>query len=124
MQAGLPGARAWNEHPARLRRVLVRSWNLFHGNTVPVQRRDELERMVRIAAEDEPDVVCLQEVPVWALERLGEWSGMQVFGEVGARPSLGPVPSTAGIGRALTDVHHGLLRSAFTGQANAILIAP
>jgi endonuclease/exonuclease/phosphatase family metal-dependent hydrolase len=103
--------------------VLVRSWNLFHGNTVPVQRRDELERMVRIATEDEPDVVCLQEVPVWALERLGEWSGMQVFGEVGARPSLGPLPSTAGVGRGLTDLHHGLLRSAFTGQANAILVA-
>jgi endonuclease/exonuclease/phosphatase family metal-dependent hydrolase len=104
--------------------MLVRSWNLFHGNTLPVQRRDELERMVRLASADDPDVVCLQEVPVWALERLGAWSGMQVVGEVGARPSLGPVPSTAAIGQAITDLHHGLLRSAFTGQANAILVAP
>jgi endonuclease/exonuclease/phosphatase family metal-dependent hydrolase len=108
----------------RLRRVLVRSWNLFHGNTLPAQRRDELERMVRLVADDRPDVVCLQEVPVWALERLGEWSGMQVFGEVAARPALGPVPSTAEIGRAITDLNHGLFRSAFTGQANAILVSP
>ena len=103
--------------------MLVRSWNLFHGNTVPVQRGDELERMVRLVAEDEPEVVCLQEVPVWALGRLGEWSGMRAFGEVAARPSLGPVPSTAEIGRAITDLNHGLFRSAFTGQANAILVA-
>jgi endonuclease/exonuclease/phosphatase family metal-dependent hydrolase len=104
--------------------VLVRSWNLFHGNTVPAQRRDELARMVRLIAEDEPEVVCVQEVPVWALERLGEWSGMQVFGEVAARPSFGPLPSTAGIGRVVTDLNHGLFRSIFTGQANAILVAP
>jgi endonuclease/exonuclease/phosphatase family metal-dependent hydrolase len=106
------------------RLVLIRSWNLFHGNTVPGRRRDELERMVGLVSEDGPDVVCLQEVPVWALERLGEWSGMQVFGEVGARPTIGPLPSTAAVGRAITDLHHGLLRSAFAGQANAILVAP
>ena len=104
--------------------MLIRSWNLFHGNTVPARRRDALERMVRLVAEDEPDVVCLQEVPVWALRRLGQWSGMQVFHQVGARPSLGPLPSSAAVGRALTDLHHGLLRSAFAGQANAILVAP
>lgn len=103
--------------------MLVRSWNLFHGNTSPPARDDRLEHMVRLAAYDGPDVLCLQEVPVWALERLGEWSGMQVFGEVAARPSLGPLPSTASLGRALTSLHHGLLRSAFTGQANAILVA-
>ena len=63
-------------------------------------------------------------MPVWALERLGEWSGMTVFGEVAAPPRLGPFPSSAGLGRRLTDLHHGVLRSAFTGQANAILVAP
>jgi endonuclease/exonuclease/phosphatase family metal-dependent hydrolase len=104
--------------------VLVRSWNLFHGNTVPPQRRDELERMARLIAGDEPEVLCLQEVPVWALERLGAWSGMQVFGEVAARPSLGPLPSTPRIGRVVTELNHGLFRSVFTGQANAILVAP
>lgn len=79
---------------------------------------------MRLACADEPDVLCLQEVPVWGLERLGEWSGMTVFGEVAAPPRLGPFLSTAELGRRLTDLHHGVLRSAFTGQANAILVAP
>ena len=108
---------------ARLPAVLIRSWNLFHGNTLPPRRHDELETMVRLAAEDEPEIVCLQEVPPWALERLGAWSGLQVFAAVAARPSLGPLPSTAALGRAITALHHGLLRSAFSGQANAILVA-
>jgi endonuclease/exonuclease/phosphatase family metal-dependent hydrolase len=102
----------------------VRTWNLFHGNTVPPGRFHRLERMVRLATGDGPDVVCLQEVPPWALELLDAWSGMVAVGEVAARPRLGPLPSSAGIGRALTSVHHGLLRSAFSGQANAILVAP
>lgn len=105
-------------------RLTVRSWNLFHGNTLPVQRRDRLERMVRLAAEDGPEIVCLQEVPVWALDRLGGWSGMTAVGQVAQRPQLGPVPSTAGVGHAITRLNHGFFRSAFTGQANAILVAP
>jgi endonuclease/exonuclease/phosphatase family metal-dependent hydrolase len=104
--------------------LLVRSWNLFHGNAVPPERDDFLEEAVRLVTADRPDVVCLQEVPVWALERLGEWSGMTVFGEVAAPPRIGPFPSNAEIGRRLTDIDHGLLRSAFSGQANAILLAP
>lgn len=104
--------------------LLVRTWNLFHGNTVPPGRADRLEEMVRLAVSDGPDVLCLQEVPPWALERLDEWSGMVAVGEVAARPRVGPLPSTTGIGRALTSLHHGLLRSAFSGQANAILAAP
>lgn len=75
---------------------------------------------MRLACADRPDVLCLQEVPVWALERLGEWSGMTVFGEVAARPRLW----SAELGRRITELNHGLLRSAFTGQANAILLAP
>src|SRR5215211_7069120 len=78
--------------------------------------------MVRLVSEGGPDAVCLQEVPPWALERLGEWSGMHVFGEVAARPMLGPVPVTTEIGRRLTDLNPGLFRSAFEGQANAILV--
>jgi endonuclease/exonuclease/phosphatase family metal-dependent hydrolase len=104
--------------------LLVRTWNLFHGNTVPPGREDRLEEMVRLAAEDDPDVVCLQEVPVWALELLDDWSGMIAVGDVAARPSLGPLPSTAELGRRLTSLHHGVLRSTFTGQANAVLVAP
>jgi endonuclease/exonuclease/phosphatase family metal-dependent hydrolase len=104
--------------------VLVRSWNVFHGNAVPPRREAYLERMVQLASDDGPDVLVLQEVPVWALSRLAGWTGMQAFGEVAARPSLGPVPSSAALGRVLTEANHGLFRSAFTGQANAILLAP
>ena len=107
-----------------MRAVLVRTWNLFHGNARPPERRAFLEEMVRLASADEPDVLCLQEVPVWALGELESWSGMAAFGAVAARPALGPFPSTAGVGRALTELDHGLLRSAFTGQANAVLVSP
>jgi len=79
--------------------------------------------MVRLASRDRPEVLCLQELPVWALNRLTAWSGgMTAVADVAQRPSLGPLPSTAEIGRVLTELHHGLLRSAFTGQANAILL--
>jgi endonuclease/exonuclease/phosphatase family metal-dependent hydrolase len=80
--------------------------------------------MVRFASSDRPDVLCLQEVPAWALPELAAWSGMQAFTEVAARPKLGPFPSFASLGKRLTDAHHGLLRSLFTGQANAILLNP
>lgn len=79
---------------------------------------------MRLATADRPEILCLQEVPAWGLERLGEWSGMTVFGAVAAPPRIGPLPSTAEIGRRLTDIDYGLLRSAFSGQANAILLAP
>lgn len=78
--------------------------------------------MVRLASADGPDVVCLQEVPVWALAELDEWSGMTAVGDIAQRPRLGPIPSSAELGRRITELHHGLFRSAFTGQANAILL--
>ena len=105
-------------------RLLVRTWNLFHGNTQPPGRRAFLEEMVRLASADSPDVLCLQELPVWSLGFLGAWSGMTVVADVAQRPMLGPIPSSPGLGRVLTDLNHGLLRSAFTGQANAILLRP
>jgi endonuclease/exonuclease/phosphatase family metal-dependent hydrolase len=102
--------------------LLVRTWNLFHGNAKPPERHAFLEEMVRLAAADRPDVLCLQEVPAWALDRLSGWSGMRAVGAVAARPTLGPLPSTAEIGRVVTSLNHGLLRSAFAGQANAVLV--
>ena len=104
--------------------VLVRSWNLFHGNTKPPGRVAHLERMVRLAVEDDPDLVLLQEVPAWALRRLDDWSERTAVGDVAAPPMLGPIPSTYWIGHAVTAVNPGLLRSAFSGQANAILASP
>src|SRR5919206_561747 len=106
--------------PPRLAPLLVRTWNLFHGNAKPPERTAFLQEMVRLAAADGPDVLCLQEVPVWALERLGEWSGMSAVGAVAARPTLGPLPSTAEIGRVLTSLHHGLLRAAWFVDAVAV----
>jgi endonuclease/exonuclease/phosphatase family metal-dependent hydrolase len=96
--------------------VLIRSWNLFHGNTVPSQRDAFLEEMIELATADDPDVLCLQEVPAWALDRF-------TVGDVAARPVLGPLRIPRGVGRALTSVHHGVLRSAFSGQGNAMQIA-
>jgi endonuclease/exonuclease/phosphatase family metal-dependent hydrolase len=103
--------------------LVVRTWNVFHGNAVPPERHAFLEQMVRLVAADGPDVVCLQEVPVWALAHLEEWSGMAAAPAVARPPRLGPVPWPAEAGRVVTDLDHGLLRSAFTGQANAILVA-
>ena len=71
--------------------------------------------MVELVTGDRPDVVCLQELPVWALRHLEYWSGMHVSGAVARRPLL-PVGA-----RAVTAVNHGLLRSAVTGEADAIL---
>lgn len=96
--------------------MLVRTWNLFHGNTQPPQRRAFLREMVQLVAADEPDVVCLQEVPVWALRLLEHWSGMQRVSAVARRPRIP-------FGRWPTELHHGLFRSALTGEADAILAA-
>ena len=72
--------------------------------------------MLTLAIADDPDVLCVQEVPAWAL-------GLFTAGDVAARPTLGPFPSSAALGRRLTSLHHGLLRSAFSGQGNAITVA-
>jgi endonuclease/exonuclease/phosphatase family metal-dependent hydrolase len=97
--------------------LLVRTWNLFHGNASPPGRRSHLRAMVELATEDGPDVLCLQEIPVWAVGSLGAWSGMQAFTAI-ARHG---VPAVRLAGWA-TRLHNGLLRSALTGQANAILV--
>jgi endonuclease/exonuclease/phosphatase family metal-dependent hydrolase len=99
--------------------VLIRSWNVFHGNTSPPTRRSHLEEMVRLASADGPDVLCLQEVPVWALRRLAAWSGLRVLGDIARRPRLPPP-----FDRLVTALNTGLFQSLFTGQANAILLRP
>jgi endonuclease/exonuclease/phosphatase family metal-dependent hydrolase len=98
-------------------RLLVRTWNLFHGRTTPETAETHVEHMVRLVA-DGADLVCLQEVPVWALAQLGRWSGMGAFAAI-AMPALG-----GPFARRVTAVDPRRLRSALTGQANAILVAP
>ena len=99
--------------------MLLRTWNVFHGNTVPPGRVNLLEDAVRLAATGEPALVCLQELPLWSLEYLDDWSGMTAIGVVAARTL---VPRE--LGRRLTALDPGLLRSALTGQGNAMLVAP
>jgi endonuclease/exonuclease/phosphatase family metal-dependent hydrolase len=78
--------------------------------------------MVRLASSDRPAVLCLQELPVWSLSGLDSWSGMTAVADVSKPPRIGPFPSSAELGRIITELNHGLFRSAFTGQANAILL--
>ena len=95
--------------------MLVRTWNLFHGKPSPPGRRALLREMIELVTRDRPDVVCLQELPVWALRHLESWSGMHATTAVARRPLL------AVGARTVTALHHGLLRSAFTGEGDAIL---
>ena len=96
--------------------LLVRSWNVYHGRTYPSGRRAYLEEAIRLVTEDDPDVLCLQELPQWSLERLEGWTGMAAS-TARTRYRLG------GLGRRPTDLHHGRFRSLLTGQANAVLVA-
>jgi endonuclease/exonuclease/phosphatase family metal-dependent hydrolase len=99
--------------------VLIRSWNVFHGRTSPPGQHVQLREMVELISRDAPDVVCLQELPLWVLSRLDDWSGMTVVSAVAKRT---PVPRW--LGRILQRREPKRFRSAVTGQANAILLAP
>jgi endonuclease/exonuclease/phosphatase family metal-dependent hydrolase len=97
-------------------RLHARTWNLAHGRTQPETDESRLEDIVRLVASEDTDVALLQDVPVWALEELERWSGMNLFGVVVMRPYLGV------LGRWTTRLTRQRLRSALTGQANAILV--
>jgi endonuclease/exonuclease/phosphatase family metal-dependent hydrolase len=97
---------------------LIRTWNLFHGNADPPRRCGYLRAMVELAAADRPAVLCLQELPVWALPWIDDWSEMQRFAAI-TRPPLWPGRS----GGWVTRLHQGFFRSGLAGQANAILVA-
>lgn len=73
--------------------------------------------MVRLVTEDGPDVVALQEVPLWGLTRLAAWSGMRAFGSPTKRALLGP------LAKGLQRLDPKRVRSALTGQANALLVS-
>jgi endonuclease/exonuclease/phosphatase family metal-dependent hydrolase len=98
--------------------MLVRSWNVFHGRTHPVGRTLHLREMIELVTADRPDVVCLQELPLWSLRELEEWSGMRAWSAVTRYPL---VPRA--LGRVLQRLDPRLFRSGITGQANAILLA-
>ena len=111
----------------------IRTWNIAHGVDVPPReggyrhvRRKLLREMAELMVEQRPDLILLQEVPVWAGPLLAQETGMGVT----LAPAYGahvpflhvPLPLAAGawLGNALPDV----VRTQFEGQANAILYAP
>ena len=97
--------------------LLVRSWNVFHGNAAPAAAQGLSSRDGRARDRRRPDVLCLQELPAWSLPRLDTWSGCTSDGAV-ARPPFWPAPFSAW----LTRLHQGFFRSGLAGQANAILV--
>ncbi len=99
-------------------RLLVRSWNVYHGRTHPQSSRLRLEEMVRLVTADAPDVVALQEVPLWAVRRLDDWSGMSASWAMTMPTLLGP------LARRVTAADPVRFRSSLTGQANALLVNP
>ena len=117
---------------AETRSLLVRTWNIAHGRDVPPgpgyghARRKLLAEMCAVLVEDDPDIVLLQEVPIWAGPLLREHTGMGVTlaDAYGAHvPFLHlPLPLAAGaaLGRALPD----FVRTQFEGQGQALLYGP
>ncbi len=82
-----------------------------------------MEEAVRLVSSGEPTIVCLQELPVWSLAKLEEWTRMTPISAVTVRPSVGPIPIPATLGRRLVQLDPPRLRSAFCGQANAVLVS-
>jgi endonuclease/exonuclease/phosphatase family metal-dependent hydrolase len=74
--------------------------------------------MIRLITADAPDIVALQEVPVWALRRLEGWSGMTARTAKTMPALLGP------LARLAASIDPIRFRSMATGQANAILVNP
>ena len=99
--------------------LLVRSWNVHHGMTSPRNRRNYLEQAVRLISSDHPDVVCLQEVPLWGRRLIAGWSDMRLIWNSTRRVWFPPR-----FGGWITRLDQGFFRSAVSGQANAILLDP
>ena len=74
--------------------------------------------MIRLVTAEAPDVVALQEVPLWAVDDLEDWSGMKVSWAMTMPALLGP------LARRVTERDPVRFRSSFTGQANALLVNP
>lgn len=74
--------------------------------------------MIRLVTADAPDVVALQEVPLWATGRLEGWSGMSASWAMTMPALLGP------LARRVTAADPVRFRSGLTGQANALLVNP
>jgi endonuclease/exonuclease/phosphatase family metal-dependent hydrolase len=111
-------------------RLHVRTWNIAHGVDIRPRedgyghvRRKHLEAMAERMIEDRPDVILLQEVPVWAGGLLRQRTGMGVTlaPAYGAHVPFLHVPLPLAVGAALGRALPDLVRTQFEGQANALL---
>ena len=113
--------------------ILLRTWNIAHGVDVPPDggghahvRRKLLREMAGLMSEDRPDVIVLQEVPVWAGPLLREHTGMGVTLApcYGAHIPFVHVPLPLAVGAAVGNALPDLVRTQVEGQANALLYGP
>jgi endonuclease/exonuclease/phosphatase family metal-dependent hydrolase len=95
--------------------VIVLSWNLFHGRSVPESRGALLGAFAPRLAAWEWDVALLQEVPPWWPPALGRAAGASARSAPTARNWLLPAR------RAVAVRNPGLIRSG-GGGSNAILV--
>jgi endonuclease/exonuclease/phosphatase family metal-dependent hydrolase len=95
--------------------MLVLTWNLFHGRSVPDAPRDQLADFAARLAAWEWDVALLQEVPPWWPPTLGRASGASARTALTSRNWLLPLSRWAA--RRRPDV----IKS-WGGGANAILV--
>ena len=92
---------------------------MYHGRTHPVTRQTHLQRMIELVTADKPDLVALQEVPLWSLGKLDDWTGMAVRWAVTV-----PAILLAPLAKLVTDIDARRVRSFLTGQANVLLAGP
>jgi endonuclease/exonuclease/phosphatase family metal-dependent hydrolase len=112
--------------------LLVRTWNIAHGRDFPPDaghaqlRRKLLREMAAVMIEDDPDLVLLQEVPVWAGDVLREHTGMGVtlVPTYGAHIPFVHVPLPLAVGAAVGKALPDLVRTQVEGQAQALLYGP
>jgi endonuclease/exonuclease/phosphatase family metal-dependent hydrolase len=112
--------------------LLVRTWNIAHGRDFPPDadhrhlRRKLLREMAAVMTEDDPDLVLLQEVPVWAADVLREHTGMGVTlaATYGAHIPFAHVPLPLAVGAAVGRALPDLVRTQVEGQAQAVLYGP
>lgn len=99
--------------------VKVATWNLFHGQTSPPDRRDHFRDFARVLAAADWDACALQEVPQWWPGALGRSCAASVRVARGSRVrSLAPAAQ-----RGIARRSPGLLGTAGAG-VNALLLRP
>ena len=102
--------------------MLVRTWNVNLGNAAPPAAHGYLREMVELISAGAPDVVCLQEVPAWALGSVGAWANMREVPARATKSHLGLVKVPASLGKQLARPHSGRLAPRVSGAGNTILI--